>query len=156
MYRWSTLRRQYLGEYQAILALSDHAKRNYSIPLGLVSTAADGDATRHLAKLPSQDEAEMVRVRQAIHVHGIDPALLAALQRLYPDSVVTSICAMPVARMSPFGEQEVLLRGPFFHLLAICDRVDDDGRYIEFVTVCMNSNRDHGSEYLSNEYEKAR
>jgi hypothetical protein len=63
---------------------------------------------------------------------------------------------MPVARMSPFGEQEVLLRGPFFHLLAICDREDDDGPYIEFVTVCMNSNRDHGSEHSSNEHEKAR
>jgi len=161
VYRWCTLRPEDLEEYRAILRLSDHARRNFSIPLGLVSTAADGDATRHFADLPTGHEYvegkdKRIRVRQTVHIHGMDPALLASFKQQYPDSVVTSICAMPVARMSPFGEQEILLRGPFFHLITIKECEDDRGRYVESVTVAMNSNRDHGSEHSSNDDEKAR
>ncbi|KAK4206174.1 hypothetical protein QBC37DRAFT_460694 [Rhypophila decipiens] len=157
VYRWSTLRREDLDEYRTILRLGDHAKRNYSIPLGLVSTTADSDATRHFGDTHPKDSEQRVRVRQTVHIHGMDPAVLASFRQRYPDSVVTSICAMPVAHMSSFGEQEILLRGPFFHLVAICDdREDENGAYVEFVTVSMNSNRDHGTEHSSNEHEKAR
>jgi len=156
VYRWFTLSPADLNEYRATLRLADHSKRNYSIPLGFVSTAADSAATRHFADVPPQHEGQRVRVRQTVHIHGMDPAILASFRQRYPDSVVTSICAMPVARMSPFGEQEILLRGPFFHLISIRDREDENGPYVEFVTVCMNANRDHGSEHASDEGEKAR
>ncbi|KAM7193062.1 hypothetical protein V8F20_008578 [Naviculisporaceae sp. PSN 640] len=157
VYRWSTLRHEDLDEYRNILRLGDHSKRNYSIPLGLVSTTADGDATRHFADTRPEDSEQRIRVRQTVHIHGMDPAVLASFRQRYPDSVVTSICAMPVAHMSPFGEQEILLRGPFFHLIAIRDDCEDEkGPYVEFVTVSMNSNRDHGTEHSSNEHEKAR
>jgi len=157
VYRWFNLSVDDFEEYRGILRLKDHSKRNYSIPLGFVSTAADSGATRHFGEIPSKDGGQKrVRVRQTVHVHGMDPAVLASFKQQYPDSVVTSICAMPVARMSGFGEQEILLRGPFFHLIAICDREDEKGGYTEFVTVCMNANRDHGSEHASDEGGKAR
>lgn len=155
VYRWSRLSRDDVNEYRAVLRLPDHSKRNYSVPLGFVSSAADSDITKHFADRP-EEGGEGVRVRHTIHIHGMDPAILASFRQQYPDSVVTSICALPVARMSPFGEQEILLRGPFFHLVAINDCEDDRGPYVEFVAVCMNANCDHGSEHSSDDGEKAR
>ncbi|KAK3361500.1 hypothetical protein B0T24DRAFT_599217 [Lasiosphaeria ovina] len=163
VYRWMVLDQEQVAVYRDILTRPDRSKRNFAIPLGFASAAGELDTTKHFAAIQPpptaphniEEQQQKVRVLQKIHIHGIDPALLAAYKQKYPDSVVTSICAMPVARMSPFSEKEILLRGPFYHLIAINEREDEAGRFVEVVVASMNANRDHGSELSSNDGVKA-
>lgn len=136
--------RSIIGQYEAILECPDLAQRNFGIPLGLMSSTTDKGITDTFSE--TFNNPDLVRMYWTIHVHGIDEALLQEYHALYPESVVTSICAMPVARVSPFSEKEILLRGAFFHLIAInksCMKGED---VINLVVVMMNANRDHTTE----------
>ncbi|KAI3320735.1 hypothetical protein HD806DRAFT_228758 [Xylariaceae sp. AK1471] len=143
-----------LKEYRAILARPELAKRNFSVPLGLLSSSTDEKIMEEFSKSTHSDEKRPIRLHFTIHVHSLDPALLTEYRALYPDSVVTSICAMPVGHVSPHGEKEILLRGPFFHIISMTSG-EINGRPCEkLVVVMMNSNRDHGMEHASDTGEK--
>ncbi|KAI0184023.1 hypothetical protein EV127DRAFT_250763 [Xylaria flabelliformis] len=138
-----------LEEYKAILARPELAKRNFSVPLGLLSSSTDEKIMEEFSKSTHNDEKRPIRLHLTIHIHGVDPVLLKEYRALYPDSVVTSICAMPVGHISPHGEKEILLRGPFFHMISM-ESGDINGRPCEkLVVVMMNANRDHGMEHAS-------
>jgi hypothetical protein len=145
-----------LKEYRAILARPELAKRNFSVPLGLLSSSTDEKIMEEFSKSTHSDGERPVRLHFTIHVHSLDPALLTQYRALYPDSVVTSICAMPVGHVSPHGEKEILLRGPFFHIISMTS-AEINGRPCEkVVVVMMNANRDHGMEHASDTGAKER
>jgi len=61
---------------------------------------------------------------------------------------------MPVARAAELAEKEILLRGPFFHIIQTKSE-EIDGRMIHKLQVVMlNVNRDHGTEHSLNEGPK--
>lgn len=141
-----------IDHYRQIAGAKDLSKRNFAIPLGLTSSTTDRAVMQDFAKdlKPGQCGLHMT-----IHVHGIDPDLLSMYLGLYPDSVVSTICAMPVARLSPFGEKEVLLRGAFFHVINMQHQSVDGRDIYSLVVVMINANRDHTTESSSDQGSKA-
>jgi hypothetical protein len=91
-----------------------------------------------------------------IHVAGLRPELLALYVQRFPASIVTSICAVPINDLSDYpDEQEVLLRGPFFQLVRLCENgVRYGTQQIPVIEVLMlNSNRDHISSVFLDDSE---
>jgi hypothetical protein len=85
---------------------------------------------------------------------SLDPELLALYRRRFPESVVTSLCAVPIDKLSDFAEEkEVLLRGPFFQILGVDPEESGAGRGADYriEAVALNTNRDHISAIASNE-----
>lgn len=139
-------------DFRAIAQQPQLSERSFSIPLAMVSTTVEDSVMWHFSK----SEKFKDRLHWIIHVRSLRPDLLAWYQQRYPDSVVTSLCAMPVYEQSCFRhEREVLLRGPFFQML----RMTTEDRGFDRVHTCellmLNSNRDHGTELGSNEGAKA-
>lgn len=153
-YRGLSISDQDLKEYEAILARPKLQNRNFSVPLGLISSSTDQKVMGDFSK--TNYSPGRILVHMTIYIRGIDGGLLQQYHRLYPDSVVTSICAMPVGHLSPYGEKEVLLRGPFFHLVSMTQDFVDGRPYQRMVVVMMNANRDHGMEHASDREEKER
>ncbi|KAL3952377.1 hypothetical protein ACCO45_012320 [Purpureocillium lilacinum] len=155
-YRGMLFTSEELEEYRHILAQPDLAKRNFSIPLGLMSSSTDERVSMAFSEGVNAGRHSNICTQLTIHVYGMDQSLLQEYRHLYPDSVVTTICAMPVAPISSFDEKEILLRGPFFHLIAIETWASDGKQKANLVVVTMNSNRDHGSELSANDGLKKR
>ncbi|KAI6778762.1 uncharacterized protein J7T54_005865 [Emericellopsis cladophorae] len=161
-YRGLKVTEDEMSEYKAIMDREDRSRRNFSTPLGLLSSSTDKKVMDEFSKQESQQQGassgdrRRIRVHLTIHIHGMDPRLLQEYQARYPDSVVTSICAMPVAHVSSEGEKEILLRGPFFHLIATKELENEGETYYELLVVMMNTNRDHGLEHASNQGCKER
>ena len=140
-----------IDEYREIALRQDLSKRNFAIPLAPISTSTDRSVMLSFTEL-THDDAR--RLHWKVHIHGIDPDLMRAYHDRYPDSIVTSICAMPVGPVSPFGEKEILLRGVSFQLLRLTTEVIG-GNDVDLLEVVMiNANRDHTTELGSNEHEK--
>lgn len=126
--------------------------RNFSVPLAFVSTSINQE---RIQEFLDKTEAGKVRMHWKIHVHALDPTLLAQYQAKHPDSVVTTICAMPISRASEFpNEQEVLLRGAFFQILRMYEEQAGDHTVHVAEMVMLNANRDHGSELAEDGGEK--
>ena len=142
-----------LEDYRNVTCNKDLAKRNFAIPLGLMSSTTDVKVMEEFAQGTDEDP-NLHRMHWTIHIHGIDEDLLNVYLKKYPNSVVTSICAMPVARLSPFGEKEILLRGAFFQIISMESGVLNGYDVHKLVVVMINANRDHTTELGSNEGEK--
>lgn len=128
-------------------------KRNFSVPLAFVSTSISQE---RIQEFLDKTERSKCRMHWKIHVHALDPMLLAQYQAKHPDSIVTTICAMPISRASEFpSEQEVLLRGAFFQILRIYEEQAGEHTVWVIEMVMLNANRDHGSELAENHGEKA-
>lgn len=141
--------------YEDIMRDPDLTMRGFAIPLGLTSTSADPRVMEDFAMKKSPGGKRLVHMHLQVHTRGIDEHLFKAYRKRYPDSVVTSICAMPVANVSPEGEREILLRGAFFQLLSVTTKKSGDGVLVaQVIVVTMNSNRDHSTESSSNIDEK--
>jgi hypothetical protein len=139
-----------LENYRNVALHPDLTKRNFAIPLGLKSSTTDAKIMQEFSKL-TDEHPDMHTMHWTIHIHGIDPDLLSSYSRKYPDSIVTSICAMPVARLSPFSEKEILLRGTFFHAISMESEIVDGKEIHRMVLVMINANRDHTAELGSND-----
>lgn len=142
--------------YEDIMRNPDLTMRSFAIPLALTSTSADPRVMEDFATKKSPGNERLVHMHLQVHTRGIDEGLLWAYRKRYPDSVVTSICAMPVANISPEGEREILLRGAFFQLLSVTTKQSggDGVPVVQVIVVTMNSNRDHSTESSSNVDEK--
>lgn len=152
-YRGLRVTSKSLEDYSKVASHEDLAERKFAIPLGLMSSTTDVKIMEEFSE--GIDEGPDVhRMHWTIHIHGIDEDLLHEYSKKYPDSIVTSICAMPVARLSPFGEKEILLRGAFFQVISFKSEVLDGYDVHELVVVMINANRDHTTELGSNEGEK--
>ncbi|KAK3496302.1 hypothetical protein B0T13DRAFT_512126 [Neurospora crassa] len=142
--------------YEDIMRNPDLTMRGFAIPLALTSTSADPRVMEDFATKKSPGGEQLVHMHLQVHTRGIDEGLLRAYWKQYPDSVVTSICAMPVANISPEGEREILLRGAFFQLLSVTTKPNrgDSVPIVQVIVVTMNSNRDHSTESSINVDEK--
>lgn len=90
-------------------------ERNFSVPLAFVSTSAN---QQRIQEFLNKTEQGKFRLHWKIHIHELEPRLLAQYHAKYPNSVVSTICAMPISRASEFpNEQELLLRGPLFQIV---------------------------------------
>ena len=81
-----------------------------------------------------------------IHVTNLDKTFLDLYKSYYPDSIVSSICAVDIENISKYREeQEVLLRGAFFQVLRFYESEERiNGKYVYVFELLMhNSNRDH-------------
>ncbi|KAF1828906.1 hypothetical protein BDW02DRAFT_198416 [Decorospora gaudefroyi] len=159
VYRGMSVNRRVIAEYRAVLAEPELAKRQFAVPLSLFSASTDEQIMLEFSKQNQGVEdrdTDDVKMHWEIHVHGVEPALLQAYQQRYPDSVVTTICALPVARVSRYGEKEVLLRGSFFHLIDMRSETLEGQDVVRLILLMINANRDHTSEQSSNLNEKAR
>ena len=126
--------------------------RNFSVPLAFVSTSTNQE---RIQEFLGKTEKGKVHMHWKIHVHGLEPNLLAQYQSKHPQSVVTTICAMPISHVSEFAnEQEVLLRGPFFQILRMYKEQAGENQVHVAEMVMLNANRDHGSELAEHHGEK--
>jgi hypothetical protein len=138
------------AEYKKAACNPDLSKRHFSVPLGFTSSSTSRETTKEFIKQhPEEDQMHWI-----IHVHGLDPRLARIYEERYPDSVVTSITAMPVGHIAELREKEILLRGAFFHIVRM-ESEENDGRMIHTLQlVVMNANRDHGTELALDEGSK--
>lgn len=126
--------------------------RNFSVPLAFVSTSTN---QARIQEFLDKTEKGKFRMHWKIHVHGLEPNLLAQYHSKHPDSVVTTICAMPISHVSEFAnEQEVLLRGPFFQILRMYEEQAGEHQVHVAEMVMLNANRDHGTELAEHHGEK--
>ena len=126
--------------------------RNFSVPLAFVSTSTNQE---RIQEFLNKTEEGRFRMHWKIHVHGLEPNLLAQYHSKHPQSVVTTICAMPISQVSEFAnEQEVLLRGPFFQILHMYKEQAGENQVYVAEMVMLNANRDHGSELAEHHGEK--
>lgn len=141
-----------LKAFQDLMKAPLH-NRNFSVPLAFISTSISQE---RIQEFLNKTERDKCRMHWKIHVHALDPMLLAQYQLKHPDSIVTTICAMPISRVSEFpNEQEVLLRGAFFQIVRINEEQVGEHTVWVIEMVVLNANRDHGSELAENHGEKA-
>lgn len=136
------------------VAVGPLEERYLSIPLAMVSATTDRRAALAFARAEAQGDSNKHAVLWEIQVESLPRELLSFYLARFPDSVVTSLCAVPIAPLSDYqDEKEVLLRGPFFQILRIgADDSETDGRAIHKVeAVTLTANRDHLSAIASNE-----
>jgi hypothetical protein len=116
-------------------------KRYRSVPLALDSCTTDRGKAESFIN-PMTDE---VPVLLSIRAISLSDSSLGFYNSRYPESVVSPICTTSLEQLSRFPENEILLRGGFYHILDIRHsrkRVDRKPlRVVEVAT--MNANRDH-------------
>ncbi len=124
------------------------ARRHFAVPLGFTSSSTSEETMKEFVKqYPEQEQ-----MLWTIHIHGLEASLVKKYEERYPDSVVTSISAMPVGRIAELREKEILLRGAFFHIVGMESKEEEEGRWVHrLVLVVMNTNRDHGTELALDE-----
>ncbi|KAL9071332.1 MAG: hypothetical protein Q9157_005511 [Trypethelium eluteriae] len=136
-------------EYRRIANREDVRQRNFAVPLALVSTTTSTETMQKFAASGESDTMHWI-----IHIYGLDPHLYQIYHEKYPDGIVTSICAMPVGHISAFGEQEILLRGAFFHIISMRSETVGSRQAHTIEIMMLNTNRDHGTELSLNEGDK--
>ncbi|KAI9651883.1 MAG: hypothetical protein M1829_002119 [Trizodia sp. TS-e1964] len=130
----------------------DLSQRHFSIPLGFLSSTTSQKTMEDFAQ--GSGEKGYDQMLWIIHIHGLDPDLLRRYEERYPESVVTSICAMPIARITDYGEREILLRGAFFHIVRMESKKLESQMVHIVEMVMLNPSRDHGTELASHEDKK--
>lgn len=125
--------------------------QKFAVPLSFMSCSKSQDvAKQFLKKQKHRTYEEKVRgfcpVIFKIHVTSLNKTFLDLYKSYYPDSVVSSICAVDIENISKYRkEQEVLLRGAFFQTLRFYEseeKIDGKNVYV-FELLMHNSNRDH-------------
>lgn len=125
--------------------------QKFAVPLSFMSCSKSQDvAKQFLEKQERRPHEEKVKgfcpVLFKIHVTSLDKTFLELYKSYYPDSVVSSICAVDIENVSKYRkEQEVLLRGAFFQSLKFYEskeKIDGKNVYV-FELLMHNSNRDH-------------
>lgn len=125
--------------------------QKFAVPLSFMSCSKSQDvAKRFLKNQRHRPHEEKVKsfcpVLFKIHVTSLDKNFLDLYKSYYPDSVVSSICAVDIENISDYEEeQEVLLRGAFFQVLRFYEskeKIDGKNVYV-FELLMHNSNRDH-------------
>ena len=121
------------------------SERYISIPLGMISASQKMLPARQFIANGLKKDPSRIPLLWKIHVISLEDRLLQVYQTMFPTSVVSSICAVPISRLSYYPhEEEVLLRGPFFQVLNFYEHemIRETPLYMLEV-VMLNSNRDH-------------
>ena len=143
VYRGLYLDRQHVSSLYELMK-GEVQSRYVSVPLGLWSASSDVRVAIDFAlnRAPNGAQAVIWRVR----VENLDESLLAAYRQRFPQSVLTSLCAVPIDAISVMPwEREVILRGAFFQVIAVGEEQFPtlEGSAVVVDAVMWNSNRDH-------------
>jgi len=146
VYRGMSIARTSYDHFRA-LAAGAAGLRSFSIPLALNSASVTEEQTQPFMEYGLEKHPDYIPVLHKIHVRGLSDDRLALYRKVYPESVVSTICAVPIRSLSAYPtEEEVLLRGPFFELLRTeqhpTRRVAGQPVQV-FEMLMLNSNRDH-------------
>jgi hypothetical protein len=147
VYRGMCVSPDELGQFSAI-AGGPVTERYVSIPLAMVSTSTSRERALVFTEAEVRRSADGHPLLWDIEVAGLSDARLELYRAAFPTSVVSTICAVPIAPLSDFpDEEEVLLRGPFFQLLRVRpDAATIAGRTLHVAEALMlTANRDHPS-----------
>lgn len=134
--------------------------RHWAIPLSMMSASTNPNVALEFAGLNAAQAPLRRPFLWRIHISDLDSSLLQIYHSLFPQTVVSTICAVSIQDLSPFQESEVLLRGPFFQLIRIHEEfVGGSTNAIIPVMdlVMLNVNRDHPSTMeLGEDEDRAR
>ncbi len=150
IYRGMMLDENTISDLMNITSLQIHSQK-FAVPLSFMSCSKSQDVAKlFLENQEHRPYEEKVRgfcpVLFKIHVTSLDKTFLDLYKSYYPDSVVSSICAVDIENISKYRkEQEVLLRGAFFQVLKFYNSKEKiNGKKIYIFELLMhNSNRDH-------------
>jgi hypothetical protein len=134
-------------------------ERYLSTPLAMVSTSTNRERALAFALREAGRDRDRYPVLWEIHVTGMDPQSLRIYQDSFPTTVVSSICAVPIDRLSQYPfEREVLLRGPFFQLLRMRQEEGRvDGKPLHTIeAIMLHESRDHISSVSLSGFEARR
>jgi hypothetical protein len=129
-------------------------ERYLSVPLAMVSTSTNQEKAMVFAMAESARNPDLYPLIWKIDIASLDHESLHLYRDKFPSSIVTSLCAVPIARLSDYPEEgEVLLRGPFFQVVWFDKRSvhGSDKPLYEVEALMLNSNRDHISALASNQ-----
>lgn len=118
------------------------SERKIGIPLGFMSATESENIAMRFVDYRKEQNIKIegaVPIVFKIHVYNLDKLLLSDYHSLYPDSIVTSLCSVPLLNLASPAKQEVMLRGAFFQLLRIEKKKD----FYEIEAMMSNANRDH-------------
>jgi hypothetical protein len=127
--------------------------RYVAIPLGMLSASRDPAVALSFANRQADASRRLFSVLLEIHVANLDARLLEVYRVRYPETVVTSICAVPIASVSKFAlESEVLLRGAHFQVVDVTgnESATAGDPAVTVRAVMLNTNRDHLTAVASN------
>jgi hypothetical protein len=155
-YRGMRVTSEALDKIRETAAADDLKNRYVSIPLSMMSTSNAREPATKFAERTDRNNNPHALLWD-ISVYGMDPAYLAAYRRSFPDSIVTSMCAVPINGLSYYRvEDEVLLRGPFFQIVRMYeDSLQGEPLHV-IQAVMLNSSRDHVTAIATNEGEDLR
>lgn len=152
VYRGMSLPQAVLDRFREVMR-GPVTERYLSIPLAMTSATPDRKVAMSFALAQAEREHDRHPFLWEIDVRNLDPRLLDLYRSRFPSSVVTSMCAVPIAGISDFpDEEEVLLRGPFFQIVGLCtEHLTELGRPVHKIeAVMLNTNRDHLTAVASN------
>jgi hypothetical protein len=150
VFRGLSVSQSTVSDFRKAASNPKYSDRVFSIPLGFISSTT----AENTMKLFAEENPGEEQMRWVIHIHGLDPELLRRYEQRYPDSVVSSICAMPIARVAEFGEREILLRGAWFHIVNMESKMEQNKWVHTVEMVMLNTNRDHITELAMHVGEK--
>lgn len=136
-------------DFHAFSTICDQplSERYISVPLGMISTSQKPLPARQFISQRLKEDPTKIPLMWKIHVISLEEKLLQVYHKMFPTSVVSSICAVPISTLSCYPqEEEVLLRGPFFQVLNFYKHgmINEKPLYV-LELVMLNSNRDHPS-----------
>jgi hypothetical protein len=160
VYRGMRVSSEGLYKFARTASAENLATRYVSIPLYMMSASDTRRKALPFARRTAESSKDSHALLWDISVYSLDPALLVKYKQSYPNSIVTSLCAVPIKKLSPYSsrEREVLLRGPFFQVVRMyTDRDSLKGEPLHVVrAVMLNSNRDHVTAVATNTGEDKR
>lgn len=147
-----------LNKFAEAATDTDIEKRYMAVPLSMTSTSATRGKALPFAMRADKTPADSHALLLDVSVYSLDPALLTAYRQAFPESIVTSLCSVPIQRLADLPENEVLLRGPFFQIMRMYRDEDSlRGEPLHVVQLIMlNSNRDHVTAVATNTGEDKR
>jgi hypothetical protein len=158
IYRGIRVNSKDLSKFTETATDTDIEKRYMAVPLSMTSTSATKGEALPFAMRDEKTPADSHALLLDVSVYSLDPALLTAYRQAFPESIVTSLCSVPIYRLSDLPEDEVLLRGPFFQIVRMYRDEDSlRGEPLHVVQLIMlNSNRDHVTAVATNTGEDRR
>jgi hypothetical protein len=158
VYRGMRVSSKDLDDYVRAAADKDMGNRYISVPLSMTSTSTTKGKALPFARRAKETPADSHALLLDISVYCLDPAPLTAYRQAFPESIVTSLCAVPIHPLSHLPEDEVLLRGPFFQIVRMYRDEDSlRGEPLHVVqAIMLNSNRDHVTAVATNTGEDER
>lgn len=134
-------------EQMSKLAETEIENREFSTPLLFHSASKDIKTAISFARIMRNKKKGYIHpVIMKIHVVSLSDNFIGEYNKRCPNGIITSLCAVPIDKISEFSrEDEVLLRGPFFQLIKFdkLKNVNNFDTMYELEAVMVSANRDH-------------